>query len=194
MNPLIKRLDAAVLQTNPFPFFALSDSLEQQQSLEILNWLEKDAPWKIRRESFYEQYEFSFLDVDLPEEIAFLNSVAFITEMRKCIEDIFNKTLSNTICITAHKLVSGQHIKIHNDYISGQETHRLLIQLNRQWDIENGGQLMFFSGPEPESITHVFNPTHSSVQAFEISPYSYHAVSEIKKGHRFTLVYSFYQS
>ena len=51
---------------------------------------------------------------------------------------------------------------------------------------------MFFAGPEPESINKVVEPKNGSVQAFAISSRSYHAVSTVHDGERYTLVYSFY--
>ena len=94
--------------------------------------------------------------------------------------------------VTAHKLVPDQTIRVHNDYIVGGESHRLLLQLNRGWEPSNGGYLMFFGGPEPETVSEVIEPINGSVQAFSISPRSYHAVSTVHRGERFTVVYSFY--
>ena len=51
---------------------------------------------------------------------------------------------------------------------------------------------MFFSGPESEKVSKVVEPINGSVQAFAISPRSYHAVSTVRGGERFTIVYSFY--
>jgi len=51
---------------------------------------------------------------------------------------------------------------------------------------------MLFNGPEPETVGKLVEPKHGSVQAFAISPRSYHAVSTVHGGERFTIVYSFY--
>ena len=51
---------------------------------------------------------------------------------------------------------------------------------------------MLFNGPEPETVGKVAEPLHGSVQAFAISPQSYHAVSTVHRGERFTVVYSFH--
>ena len=45
------------------------------------------------------------------------------------------------------KLVKGQTIRIHNDYLGEEEeaeTHRILLQLSENWKEDNGGYLMFF--------------------------------------------------
>jgi Rps23 Pro-64 3,4-dihydroxylase Tpa1-like proline 4-hydroxylase len=93
--------------------------------------------------------------------------------------------------VSAHKLTLGQTIRIHNDAIEGEETHRVLIQLNDRWSIANGGLLMLFGSRAPEDLRSVIEPTHGSGFAFEISDRSFHAVSTINAGERFTLVFTF---
>ena len=110
------------------------------------------------------------------------------------VQDAFEVVLSDRIDVTAHKLLPGQRIRLHNDYIPGAETHRVLVQLNRGWEDENGGLLMFFNSSDPADIHRILRPSHNSCVAFEISPDSNHAVTTIHGGERFTLVYSFYKS
>ena len=86
----------------------------------------------------------------------------------------------------------GQRIRLHNDFIAGAETHRLMIQLNQGWKDENGGFLLFFNSADASDLHKVFRPVHNSAVGFAISPESYHAVSTLHAGERFTLVYSFY--
>ena len=177
----------------PFPYFVCPQALPSQLSLELLTWLEIEAPWKLVETDFYEQYEFSLLDVQLPPEISFLTSPEYLSQVKSQVESLFSIKLDTRIDFTAHKLISGQRIRIHNDYIPGCETHRLLIQLNRGWEDENGGMLMFFNSKSPSDIHKIFRPAHNSSVGFAISTESHHAVSTIHKSERFTLVYSFFQ-
>lgn len=95
--------------------------------------------------------------------------------------------------IIAHKLIDNQTIRIHNDYLENEDSdsHRLLIQLNPNWQEENGGFLMFFD--EQEEITDIILPTVGSIQGFEISRISNHAVSTIHNAERYTLTFYFYE-
>ena len=135
-----------------------------------LDWFETDAPWKLTTAEFYEQYEFSLLDASLPPVVRCLASPETRTVLRHRMSECFRQPLSERVEVTAHKLVPDQTIRIHNDYIAGGESHRLLLQLNRGWEPENGGYLMFFGGPEPETVSEVVEPINGSVQAFAISP------------------------
>ena len=159
---------------------------------EWIEWLETEAPWKLTSTDFYEQYEFSLLHATPAPIVRRLIDPETLRSLRDLMSGYFRRALSERVDVTAHKLVAGQTIRIHNDYISGGESHRLLLQLNRGWEPAHGGYLMFFGGPEPESVCKVIDPGNGSVQAFAISPRSWHAVSTVHGGERFTVVYSFH--
>ncbi|GAA1782979.1 hypothetical protein GCM10009795_031610 [Nocardioides hankookensis] len=149
--------------------------------------------WKRVNEYFYDQYEFSLYDANLPDEILFLKEYFFCDELKSFIENKFDVVLKNKVDIVAHKLISGDKIKIHNDFIEGQESHRILFHFNKNWKEENGGYFMIFSKDEPESLEKIIPPLHGSVQGFEISQNSHHAVSQVYDFERYTVIYSFYR-
>ena len=176
----------------PFNHF-VGRCLHLSDGEEWLNWLETDAPWKLTTTDFYEQYEFSLVNATLNSVVRRLTCSDTLTSLRGWMAQQFGQPLSKRVEVTAHRLIAEQTIRIHNDYIPSGESHRLLLHLNRTWKPEHGGYLMFFGGPEPETVSKVIQPRHGSVQAFEISPRSYHAVSTVYEGERFTVVYSFYR-
>lgn len=176
----------------PFPHANIPALLSAGEANDILVWFTSDAPWRLRVESFYEQYEFSLLDAALPARVADLTSAGFVDAMRAfLVRSVGAPQVLDLVDISAHKLVPGQTIKVHNDFIGREETHRVLIQLNDGWSVDNGGLLMLFETERPESVAAAFLPGHRSAFAFEISPRSYHAVSTIRAGERYTLVYTF---
>lgn len=176
----------------PFPYFTAAEGFGEPLSSTILGWLETEAPWTLVEADFYEQYEFTLLDIPLPPPLAFLSEPSFLKEIRLKVERTFEVRLSMRIDCTVHKLVHGQRIRIHNDFIPGEETHRLLIQLNRGWDDDQGGFLMLFNSEDPSDMHRVISPVHDSVVGFAISKDSNHAVSTIHGGERFTIVFSFF--
>jgi Rps23 Pro-64 3,4-dihydroxylase Tpa1-like proline 4-hydroxylase len=185
-------LSSAEAFSTPFDYFVSPEALSGDFSKTVLVWFEEEAPWKLVETDFYEQYEFSLLDVDLPPELAVLIESNLIDELKSRIGGLFATDLSTRVDVAAHKLIPGQRIRLHNDFILGGETHRLLIQLNRGWEDENGGLLLLFNSSHPSDIHKAFRPIHNTAVGFVISPASNHAVSAIHEGERFTLVYSFY--
>ena len=180
--------------TKPFDYFTAPEIFSNGFDLELLDWLEKYDSWKLVEKDFYEQYEFSFLDIKLPAHLSFFQKSSSLQIVKAKLEEIFQTRLSDKIDFNAHKLVAGQRIRIHNDFIPGQESHRLIIQLNRGWSDENGGLLLLFNSDNPSDIHKIITPVHNSAIAFKISPNSNHAVSTVYEGGRFTLVFSFYDA
>ena len=183
---------SAALKSFPFPYFSMEKSIPKEKQIEMLEWMENSAPWKLIEADFYEQYEFSLLEYDFPSPISEFCSKKSIDYIKNNLSLIFGVNFKDKCEVTAHKLIKGQTIRIHNDFLPGEETHRLLIQLNRNWIDEYGGKLMIFNGPEPEDIVDIIDPESGSIQGFAISKKSHHAVSTVHGGERFTVVYSLF--
>jgi hypothetical protein len=189
---MLPNFQKAAISSDPFPHLRVANILAADSAEQILHWLQTEAPWALRVESFYEQHEFSLLTVNLPPEVSDLTSPDFINAVRQELRARFEIDGDLLLVdIGAHRLTPGQTIRIHNDYLEDKETHRLLIQINEGWDVGRGGLLMLFAGSVPEALKSVIVPTHASGFAFEISPNSHHAVSSVKSGERYTLVYTF---
>lgn len=185
----------AVVAARPFPHFLAPEALDATLAGEVLRWLRDDAAWDLRIEDFYEQHEIGLLDVALPERIACIVSPGFLSSVEAALAELLPAEAAlRLVDVSAHRLTSGQTIRIHNDDLGGAETHRLLVQLNDGWRADQGGLLMLFSADRPESLADVVLPTHRSAFGFRISERSHHAVSTIHRGERFTLVYTFRQA
>lgn len=182
------------LQQKPFRYSVIPSALEFDAADTLLDWFEKDAPWTLRIAEFYDQHEFVLTSEVLPAHLRGLFSTGALSSLRTHVEQLFGVRLAERIDITAHRLTKGQRIRIHNDYILGQETQRLLIQLNRGWLDENGGALMLFNSRAPTDVHRILRPVHNSGLLFEISSDSLHAVTPINGGERFTLVMSFFSA
>jgi Rps23 Pro-64 3,4-dihydroxylase Tpa1-like proline 4-hydroxylase len=181
----------AELRAAPFPHATHQALLPTQLCDAALDWMETTATWELRIASFYEQWELHLETDALPSGLRPLLSTGTVDHLHALLlAPLTTKHLTLTE-VTAHKLVAGQTIRIHNDYLENGETHRLLVQLNRGWEDPQGGLLMFFGSASPEDVRRILRPTHGSAVAFPISPQSFHAVSTIQSGHRYTLVYSF---
>ena len=193
-NELLREstLEAVKLHEAPFRYFLAGHCLAPDIEQTFLEWFETDAPWQLVKTDFYEQYEFRMLDVALPESVSPLISPDSLSVLRREMTEIFDVAFDERILLVAHKLVPGQRIAIHNDYLVGQETHRLTIQLNRGLRDEDGGFFMLFNSFEPSDIHRIIRPVCGSVIGFEIGENSHHAVSLLHGGERYTLVYSFY--
>jgi Rps23 Pro-64 3,4-dihydroxylase Tpa1-like proline 4-hydroxylase len=185
------------VQTNPFKYFVAKKFFTEEYANYLLEWVQNHTSWKRVVEHFYDQYEFRINENDsLPNFIKVLIETEFLQKVKRCAEYAFKVDLKNKVDVDFHKLLPGQAISIHNDYTSNPdyETHRIVIQLNNNMTTKNGGILCTFGSNSIDNIDKAIKPTHNSCFGFEISKDSYHAVSPVIYGERFTLIFSMYKN
>ncbi len=184
-------LDRRVLADAPFPHATFERCLPEAAGELVLGWFESSAPWNHVSTDFYEQHEFScFESTDPVAEI--LSSDGLIGALRHELSSLFGQRLRPEATVVAHRLLPGHRIGIHNDHLEDGETHRFVIQLNRGLCDADGGLFMLFNSRDPSDIHAILRPVHLSAFAFEISPTSYHAISEMHGNVRYSIVYSFF--
>lgn len=175
----------------PFPHFSCTDVLKGGLEKELFDWFEKTDSWGLTEMDFYTQFEFSLFDVELPKNLKPLSSIGTINIIKEKMSACFDAHNLEISGITAHKLINGHKIGVHNDFIGGEETHRMVLQINPGWNEDNGGFLMIFNSSDPEDLAKLVMPLNNTAFGFEISPRSYHAVSAVRNYSRYTLVYTF---
>jgi Rps23 Pro-64 3,4-dihydroxylase Tpa1-like proline 4-hydroxylase len=184
-------LSSPAIQDRPFPHFNSDFALNNGIEKELFDWFGQTEEWILSQTDFYEQFEFSFLSVDIPKNLECLISENTITFIKEKLKNVFSVESLGLVGVMAHKLTHGQRIGIHNDFINGDETHRLVIHINPDWREENGGLLMLFNSSNAEEISKIITPLNNSAFGFEISRNSHHAVSKIYGFSRYTIVYTF---
>lgn len=195
MSPLVEEgfgLGESVVADAPFRHCRVDRAVPAHREADLLAWLESAAPWRLVETDFYEQYEFSLLDVELPGNLTELFSTAALADLREAFGGTFGVRLGTQMTVVAHKLLPGQRIAIHNDFLEDGETHRLTVQLNRGLGDEDGGLFLLFNSGDPADVHAILRPVSGSGLAFEIGPSSFHAVSRQHGGERYTVVFSFY--
>lgn len=173
----------------PYKYFVFEDIFLSDEVYKIEQFLSHSILWKLHIEDFYEQYEHKMSRKNEDEYLFF----KYGENIKKLLEEGFNVQLSHDYEIVAHKLIEGQHISIHNDSpILGRETHRLVVNLNKDFTDENGGHFYICSERNSNSIEKILRPVSNTGFAFEACKNSYHAVGKVLKQERISLVYSFW--
>lgn len=180
-------LSALSLSATPFRHFVCSDVFPEDFAQDVLACLHR-VDWERVVESFYEQYEYSLTN---DCELDCLLTPKVLASIECTMRSAFGAKSIAVTDVTLHKLVSGQSIGIHNDFLGdGTETHRLVIHFNAGWEPTNGGYFAIASGPTPESLEKLVQPIHNSAIGFEISEHSHHAVSRVLAQDRYSVIYT----
>jgi hypothetical protein len=182
--------DNVVARTTPFPHFVSPRFYAGEFSNALLSWLESTPAWNLKETALYAQYELGFGKVKDCPEIQAVSDGAVLARIRDEVSRAFGVSISGRINIWAHKLVPGQYAGIHTDNIPS-ETHRLVVQLNRGRSDDSGGNLVFLSGSSPRDVEIVFKQQTNSAVGFLLGAGSYHAITQVKTGVRFTIIYTF---
>lgn len=179
------------LKLAPFRHMVVPTCIADAEATRLLDWFENDAPWRLVETDFYAQYEFCLWDT--PDKANVLTNSNMLCGLRGEMARAFGCEFEERVNVVAHKLTPGQRIEIHNDHLLGEETHRLILQLNRELRDEDGGLFMLFNSDNASDVNVVLRPVHRSALAFEISADSFHAVSRMHNSVRYTLIFSFYR-
>lgn len=181
-------------EENPFRHFSVAGCLDIGISDLLLAWLENGANWQPLSDEFYNFYGVNLRTTPPPASLSPLTDDAVLAKVHGQMEKLMDAELGMYIGVAAQKMTPGCHIGVHTDFGSENQTHRLVIQLNRGWNQENGGILMMFDEESPVDISgkhRYYLPRHRMGVGFQISARSFHAVSPIVTGERYTLCLSF---
>src|SRR5689334_21277474 len=108
------RLSSAEAFSKPVDYFVSLAALRTDLSMALLSWFETEAPWKLVETDFYEQYEFSLSDVEVPWPFLVLREPGFLSQLKTKLEHLFHVEFGNDVDIAAHKLIRGQRIRLPN--------------------------------------------------------------------------------
>src|ERR1700676_5010748 len=124
---MIDLTQIANISLEPFPHSAAAKLIPDEFCGLILDWMENEAPWKLRIASFYEQWELHIDTESLPLHLRELCAPSTVRRLSELMLAPLSQGPLALTELTAHKLVSGQTIRVHNDFLDGIETHRLLV-------------------------------------------------------------------
>lgn len=180
--------------SHPFAHFVLSDFYEAQFANMLSCWLSSEPIWCRAAHHFYDQFEFNFKDAPcIPEFIASpLLTSAALSMVKELAENLFGTQFRRNLWVGAHKLVDGQGIGIHTDSAPGEESHRIVVQLSRDWQDDFGGNLVFFGSDDVSDVRSIFRHVFNTAIGFSLGGASYHAVSDVSHRERLTIVYGFW--
>lgn len=186
----------ASFSAQPFPHLEFHNFHDLQVADSLLSWLESEAAWQPRKLDGFGGYADIALSVgDLPPAQSFLLLPEYLSSLRSQMARHFEIERDGYVRVTAHRILPGGSLQPHCDSSHIRFTHRLLVQLNRGWTLDAGGLLCLHDGApstRPDGKVKSILPTHNSAFAFEISDRSFHSVSRVLSGERYTLSYTFY--
>jgi 2OG-Fe(II) oxygenase superfamily len=142
----------------------------------------ESLPWRLATTDFYEQYEDSLIDTErsyLGTALDTLREVAMSLDFAELVSSITGQGRLEVVDVACHRSTAGQQIGIHNDFYPEGEVCRFTIHLNPGWALQDGGLFVTFAAADSDAMRAAYLPAMNSALLFEISPASFHAVTEV---------------
>jgi hypothetical protein len=168
----------------PFPFFYVTAAFSEEHCAALECLFLQSGEWQHRDGDFYRCSLRDFTE-NIP--------VMFQTEVLVRMREITGLPLVNRVVVTAQRMLPGQVIGLHSDRpLLGYEFARLVLQLNKQWQAEQGGVLELFPSSE-SAASFRLNPEYNTAFGFVLNADSYHGVTEVTQP-RQTVVFNFWHA
>jgi hypothetical protein len=168
---------------DPFPFFRCEHALQP----DALAWLvatvaDPTLDWQ-RHDTFYK----AWLTV-LPDGVQPRVRREMLTRMRQ----ITGLPLADRTRITLQRMGPGDHAQPHTDQPQlGYESARVIVQLNRAWEPQHGGQTCLHPDPQGDRTTVRLKPTWNTALGFAMGARTWHSVQPTSQERR-TAVFHFW--
>lgn len=173
----------------PYPHLRLYPVLGPTLAKRVLCWLQGADAWQRDVRSFSRHDSFALTPAIVPTEAGSAVSPRLLMAMRGELRSRLQVDLKPFAWIEAHRSTKRDRIGIHTD--EGVNEVRVALNLNSGWTEGRGGLLSLQDRPVGPRKRVEYSPFHNSATAFRTTPTSYHRVSPINGGRRYTLLYRF---
>ncbi|KAL2089245.1 hypothetical protein ACEWY4_016144 [Coilia grayii] len=176
------------LDCKPFPHCVINQFLQPE---DFVSSLEKELLQLNFHTKSNDLYKFAQSD-DLKNRtepcITELRSVLF-GQFRSWLSDLLDVELEPTVDISCAKYEHTDVLLCHDDELEGRRV-AFILYLVPPWELSDGGTLDLFCTDEqgqPCSIVKSLVPSRNKLVFFEVSPVSFHQVSEILSSEKFRM-------
>ena len=174
---------------SPYRHVRMYPILEPILAQRALSWLRRTGAWARQEGAFYRHDTFALTPDVVPPEAAQIVSPKTLGSLRAILQARFGTEVQRLAHVEAHRSSARDDIGLHTD--ADVREIRLMLNLNARWTPSQGGVLQLQDRPG-RPCRHVrYRPLHNSATAFRTAPDSYHRVSPMQEGERYTLLYRF---
>ncbi|MDM0112636.1 2OG-Fe(II) oxygenase [Variovorax sp. J22R133] len=178
----------------PFPLVKVDGAMDARLSGTLYAWLESLDGWRISGGSFYAVGEIDLRARTIPAGLQTLFEPRTLALLRGQLGELFGCAFDARMRIVAHRMNAGDGAGIHCDDPRGtEETHRVVLTLGQDSATSRGGLFTVFGGPCADQCVHAWPATHNQCLLFEADARSFHAITEVRQGTRYSIVLSFWK-
>jgi hypothetical protein len=190
-------MTGASMFDQPFQHGTIQQVFNIETARALSEWIGAASTWKECDSAVPARRTFYWNSDGAPGPIRDTLTPGLMQSLRDRVEELFGRRFSTTFTVSANRYSAGHGIKIHNDYFPAPGshpfffTHRLIVYLSPGGDASSGGLLGIFAGDKPQDRVRTIVPTFNSASVMAMGPRSFHAVSAVRAGTRYSIGFSF---
>jgi hypothetical protein len=179
------------VRTDPFRYAEVRTPLDAELAAATLSWFEQSATWELVENQLFELHYCTNLIGILASEaravISRSTRMLFLSAMERGFGAVLD---ASKVSVDCYKMTAGQQIRTHTDPPErSRGTHRFVIHLASEDMV--GGHLEILEREDSVSALHTFGSTNNDAFAFELAGQTWHRVTPVQRGIRYSLLYYF---
>ncbi|KAJ8281171.1 hypothetical protein GJAV_G00064330 [Gymnothorax javanicus] len=170
---------------HPFPHCVLKNFIQDQSFVENLQTELSDLNFHDKSNDLYKFKQSDDLKKRKEPHIAGLKTVLF-QQFRSWLTEVLQVELEPTVDISCAKYEYTDVLLCHDDELEGRRI-AFILYLVPEWHQTDGGTLDLYSTDEnyqPQKLVKSLVPSWNTLVFFEVSPISFHQVSEVISGEK----------
>jgi len=173
-------LEGIQVLRHPFPCCVIKNILEGEEFLDGLKTELLGLDFVEKNNDLYKFRQTNALASSTGPYIAHLKTL-LLDRVKPWISEVVGVKLENTVDLFCAQYRYTDTLLCHDDELEGRRV-AFILYLTEDWSEEDGGLLELFdtdSDGNPDKVVQKLVPTHNSLAFFEVSPISFHQVSEV---------------
>ncbi|KAL0485386.1 prolyl 3-hydroxylase [Acrasis kona] len=174
-------------KNTPFPHITLNNFFQEEFLEQLKTELLQTQYWE-KNNDLYQFLQTKDLQDSVRPNIVKLKTLLYGQHFRSFIEKVTGleqrnlRLRSDKIDMSGACYRDTNYLLCHDDELEGRRIAYIIYMVPRDWSKEDGGSLDLFNvddNLQPENITTSLQPVWNSITFFEVSPTSYHQVSQV---------------
>jgi len=169
------------VHTSPFTCTVLEGVVEQEEFLEELQQELEGLEFQEKNNDLYRFRQSGELAASPLPLIAALREM-LVHQVRPWVARATGLELDERVSLFCAKYGEGDTLLCHDDELEGRRVAFIYYLVHRDWGAGDGGTLDLFTTDQqgnPGQVALRLTPSHNSLAFFEVSPVSFHQVSEV---------------
>ncbi|XP_049848998.1 prolyl 3-hydroxylase OGFOD1-like [Schistocerca gregaria] len=142
----------------------------------------EEEKWHSKNNDLYTFFQSNGLEQIERPNVQAAKNILYSREFRKLLQAVLGIRLSSKVDASASRYWSHCHLLCHDDEYQGRRVAFILYLVPEDWSPEDGGMLDLFEVDEngqPTKIIESILPRWNQFVFFEVTPFSFHQVSEV---------------